>query len=122
MTQGERIGAGVAAECIGDITGRREISNGNKYRETRNGGDSRDPAKHARSAPYPISSRGHGGAQQQSERRVTGHGIVFLRSGEGEKDEEKTGPAKGKEACSTRAVNRLVRELGNRGEINAPRK
>ena len=68
MTQGEGIDTGVAAESIGDITGRREISNGNKYREARNGGDSGDSAKHARSTANPFSSSGHGRAQQEGKR------------------------------------------------------
>jgi hypothetical protein len=120
MAERKGISAGVAAQCIGDITGRREIPNSNKYRETRNGRESCDSAKYASATPYPVSTRGHGGAQQQRERWVAGHGIVFLRSGEGEKDEEKTGPAKGEETCSTRAVNGFVRKLRNRREINTP--
>src|SRR6266446_1916056 len=120
MTQREGIDTGVAAERIGDITGRRKISNGNKYRETRNRGDAGDSAKHPRSAANPISSRGHGGAQQQRERRVARHGIVFLGCRESEKDQEKAGPTKREEAYPCGAVDRLVRKVGDRGKVDAP--
>src|SRR6266404_508096 len=120
VAERKRIGAGVAAESVGDITGRREISNGNKYRETRNGGDSRNSTKHARSTAYPISSRGHCGAQQQRERRVARHGIVFLGRSESEKDQKKASPTKREEAYPSGAVDRFVRELRNRRKVDAP--
>src|SRR3981189_2817902 len=50
VTQGESIGTGVAAESTRDITGRREISNSNKYGKACNGGDAGNSRKHARSA------------------------------------------------------------------------
>src|SRR5882762_5903623 len=120
MTQREGIGTGMAAEGIGDIAGCGEISNGNKYRETRNGGGTGDSAKHARSAADAISAHGHGGAQQQRERRVARHGIVFLGRRESEKDQKKAGPTKGQEACLSGAIDWLVGKLGDRRKINAP--
>src|SRR6266850_339723 len=120
MTQGESISTGVAAESTRDITGRREISNGNKYGKACNGGDAGNSRKHARSAANPLSSSGHGRAQQQRERRVARHGIVFLGCRESEKDQKKAGPTKREEAYPSGAVDRFVRELRNRRKVEAP--
>ena len=71
---------------------------------------------------YPGVLGRHCRAQQQRQRRVTGHGVILLRSGEGEEHQNETNPAERQESRASGAINRLERQLGDRREIDAPRK
>ncbi len=90
--------------------------------EGRDGGARGDHGKRARAAADPNASRGHGGADQQGERRIARHGIIFLRGGKREENQHEAEPAERQQARAAGAVNWLEGKFGDGREINAPGK
>jgi hypothetical protein len=69
-----------------------------------------------------VPRRTHGRAEQQSQRRVTRHRIIFLRGGEGEEDQQEAGPGERQQTRAPGAVDRLEREPRDRRKVDAPGK
>ena len=81
-----------------------------------------DYRQEARAAVHPHAARRDGRSQQERERRINRHGIVFLRGGKREKHQHKANPAKRQQARFCRSIHGPERKLGNRRKINAPGK
>ena len=65
-------------------------------------------------------SAGHGGAEQQGQRGVARHRIIFLRGGEREEDEHEAEPAETEQAGAAGSVDWFEGKLGDGREIYAP--
>ncbi len=79
-----------------------------------------DDGERASAATDPSIFRGHGGAEEQGERGVARHRIIFLRGGEREEDQHEAEPAEREQAGAAGAVNWFEGKFGDGWEINAP--
>ena len=73
-------------------------------------------AKHARAPPDPDASGRHGRTEQQRQRRITGHRIVFLRGRKREEYQHEADPAQRQQTRLPGAIHRLERKLQHRRE------
>src|SRR5260370_28314430 len=92
-------------------------------KENRNAGKSRAAGnyrKNASSTADPLTSLSHRRAEQQGQRRIARHRIVFLRRGKREEHQDKPDPANRQQTDAPRAVDRFKRKLGDSGEVDAP--
>src|SRR6266851_664262 len=105
-----------------DVPRRGNITHQEKNGDAKESRAAGNYGKNAGSTPDPIPALSHCGAQQQSQRGIAGHRVIFLRGGKCEEDQDKSGPANGQQMRAASAVNRFKRKLGDGGEVDAPRK
>jgi len=144
VSHGEGVGGGVRAEGLGDVTGGGNFADVDEDGESGDSGKRSDEGDGEGAAVNPEANLricgGHGGAEEESEGGVAGHGVVLLRGGEGEESENEGGPGKGEEAGASGAVGlvgvfvcgsvtrrdsgvrerRFERKFGDGGEVEAP--
>src|SRR5208282_1090337 len=76
----------------------------------------------ARASPDAWAVEGHRRPQQESQGRIARHGVILLRGGKREENQNKAGPAERQEPRPPRPVHRPERKLRDGRKIDAPGK
>src|SRR5882762_1601175 len=103
-----------------DVARCGNVSHQKKNRDTGETGEAGDQGENASSAANPITARSHRRAEQQGQRGIARHRVVFLSSGKREEHQDKSDPAYRQQTGAAGAVNRFEGKPDDGGEVYAP--